>query len=58
MFPRDCEVGNGYADMIQLGETPAGLQSNAVAEGKVAQAIGGSDAGDDDLEARMAGLRR
>lgn len=27
-------------DMLQLGETPQGLQSNAVAEGKVAQAIG------------------
>jgi charged multivesicular body protein 2A len=38
-----------------MGETPQGLQKNAVAEGKVAEAIGG---GDDDLEARLAGLRR
>lgn len=42
---------------IQLGETPQGLQSNAVADGKVAQAIGG-DPGDDDLQARLDGLRR
>ena len=41
----------------QLGETPQGLQKNSVAEGKVAQAIGG-DPGDDDLQARLDGLRR
>lgn len=43
----------------QLGETPQGLQTNAVAEGKVAQAIGGgADPGDDDLQARLNSLRR
>ena len=42
----------------QLGETPQGLQKNAVADGKVAQAIGGGDAGDDDLQARLDSLRR
>jgi len=46
-----------------LGETPSGLQTNAVAEGKVAQAIGGGGGGggagdDDDLQARLDGLRR
>lgn len=39
----------------KLGETPQGIQTGAVAEGKVAQAIGG---GDDDLEARLASLRK
>ena len=51
-----CNVTN--ADTFQLGETPSGLQNNAVAEGKVAQAVGGGDAGDDDLQARLDGLRR
>jgi len=40
-----------------LGETPSGLQKNSVADGKVAQAIGG-DLGDDDLQARLDSLRR
>jgi charged multivesicular body protein 2A len=49
---------------IQLGETPQGLQSQKVQEGKVAQAVGGGggggagDAGDDDLQARLDSLRR
>lgn len=43
--------------VLQLGETPSGLQSTGVAEGKVAQAIGG-DPGDDDLQARLDSLRR
>lgn len=45
----------------QLGETPQGLQVDAVPEGKVAQAVGsggGGDAGDDDLQARLDSLRR
>lgn len=43
-----------------MGETPEGLQSTAVAEGKVAQAIGGGggDPGDNDLQARLDSLRR
>ncbi|KAI9883098.1 MAG: Protein phosphatase 2C 1 [Watsoniomyces obsoletus] len=41
-----------------LGETPTGLQKTAVAEGPVAEAIGGGDADDDDLQARMNNLRR
>lgn len=40
-----------------MGETPTGLQSTAVEQGKVAQAIGG-DPGDDDLQARLDSLRR
>ena len=52
----------GYVCMLtidQLGETPQGLQKNAVAEGKVAQAVGGggADPGDDDLQARLDSLR-
>lgn len=46
---------------MQLGETPQGLQSQHVAEGKVAQAVGGGgggDPGDDDLQARLDSLRR
>jgi len=31
---------------------------NAVADGKVAQAIGGGDPGDDELQARLDGLRK
>lgn len=42
----------------QLGETPSGLQKNQVAEGKVAQAIGGGDHEDDELQARLDSLRR
>ena len=43
-----------------MGETPQGLQNTAVAEGKVAQAVGGggADPGDDDLQARLDSLRR
>ena len=41
----------------QLGETPSGIQKTAVAEGPVAQAVGGGDP-DDDLQARMNNLRR
>jgi len=42
-----------------LGETPSGLQSAAVPEGKVAQAVGGGGAAaDDDLQARLDSLRR
>jgi len=42
-----------------MGETPSGLQKNAVADGRVAEAIGGGgDAGDDDLQARLDSLRR
>lgn len=44
----------------QLGETPSGLQTNTVAEGRVAQAVGsgGGDPGDNDLQARLDSLRR
>ena len=42
----------------QLGETPSGLQKNTESEGRVAQAIGGGDAGDDDLQARLDSLRK
>ena len=45
----------------QMGETPTGLQNTAVAEGRVAQAIGGGgagDPGDNDLQARLDSLRR
>ncbi|KAI9646656.1 ESCRT-III subunit protein did4 [Ciborinia camelliae] len=47
-----------------MGETPQGLQSSAVPEGRIAQAIGGgggavgADPGDDDLQARLDSLRR
>jgi charged multivesicular body protein 2A len=44
-----------------MGETPTGLQNTAVAEGRVAQAIGGggaADPGDNDLQARLDSLRR
>jgi charged multivesicular body protein 2A len=44
--------------MLQLGETPSGLQKSAVSEGRVAQAVGGGDPGDDDLQARLDSLRR
>jgi charged multivesicular body protein 2A len=45
-------------NIAQLGETPSGLQKNQVAEGKVAQAIGGGDHEDDELQARLDSLRR
>lgn len=44
-----------------MGEAPSGLQSSAVAEGRVAEAIGGGstgDPGDVDLQARLDSLRR
>ncbi|KAI0123908.1 Snf7-domain-containing protein [Xylariales sp. AK1849] len=46
-----------------FGETPTGLQSDKVAEGRVAQAVGGgggggADPGDDDLQARLDSLRK
>ncbi len=47
-----------------MGETPSGLQKNAVTEGRVAEAIGGGGGGvgvsndDDDLQARLDSLRR
>lgn len=47
---------------IQFGETPTGLQSDKVAENRVAQAIGGpsggGDSADDDLQARLDSLRK
>jgi charged multivesicular body protein 2A len=43
---------------VQLGETPSGLQKTGVQEGRIAQAVGGGDAGDDDLQARLDSLRR
>ncbi|KAK3357283.1 Snf7-domain-containing protein [Lasiosphaeria hispida] len=52
------EIG---VDLSQaLGETPSGLQSHTVPEGKIAQAVGGggADPGDDDLQARLDSLRR
>jgi charged multivesicular body protein 2A len=42
----------------QLGETPSGISKNSVAEGRIAQAIGGGDAEDDDLQARLDSLRK
>ena len=57
-----------YADspLHQMGETPSGVQKAAVADGRVAEAIGAGGAGggggaggpDDDLQARLDGLRR
>ncbi|OJJ51071.1 hypothetical protein ASPZODRAFT_313965 [Penicilliopsis zonata CBS 506.65] len=42
-----------------LGETPTGIQSTAVGETRVAQAIGGGPTtSDDDLQARLDSLRR
>lgn len=55
--------GFGADDLrLQMGETPSGLQKNAVADGRVAEAIGGPAGGgggaDDDLQARLDSLRR
>jgi charged multivesicular body protein 2A len=44
-------------DQFQLGETPSGLQKQAVPEARVAQAIGGGGE-DDDLQARLDSLRK
>merc|ERR1711939_435583 len=58
------EVVNQVLDEIgvdlnqALGETPSGLQKQAVPEGRVAQAIGGGGEDDDDLQARLDSLRR
>ncbi|MCJ1429456.1 ESCRT-III subunit protein did4 [Sticta canariensis] len=45
-----------------MGETPSGLQTNVVPEGRVAEAIGSGGGGgstdDDDLQARLDSLRR
>ena len=48
-----------------MGETPSGLQKNTIAEGRVAEAIGGGPGAgggggteDDDLQARLDSLRR
>ncbi|MCJ1359605.1 MAG: ESCRT-III subunit protein did4 [Icmadophila ericetorum] len=46
---------------MAMGETPSGLQKNAVADGRVAEAIGapvGATDPDDDLQARLDSLRR
>ncbi|KAL8717060.1 MAG: hypothetical protein Q9225_005668 [Loekoesia sp. 1 TL-2023] len=43
---------------LAMGETPSGLQKNAVPDGRVAEAIGGSGNEDDDLQARLDSLRR
>jgi charged multivesicular body protein 2A len=53
-----ADIKNAQADEEQLGETPSGLQKTAVPEGRVAQAIGGADPDDDDLQARLDSLRR
>lgn len=42
----------------QMGETPSGLQKNAVPDARVAEAIGGGGNEDDDLQARLDSLRR
>ncbi|KIV87885.1 hypothetical protein PV11_03402 [Exophiala sideris] len=59
------EVVNQVLDEIgvdlnnALGETPTGIQKTAVADNRVAQAIGGGGGGeDDDLQARLDSLRR
>ncbi|KAL8671283.1 MAG: hypothetical protein Q9168_004223 [Polycauliona sp. 1 TL-2023] len=58
------EVVNKVLDEIgvdlgqAMGETPTALQSNATPNARVAEAIGGGDAGDDDLQARLDSLRR
>lgn len=46
--------------ILQMGETPSGLQKNAVPDGRVAEAVGGGGGGheDDDLQARLDSLRR
>jgi charged multivesicular body protein 2A len=57
MFNR-CHTPTPCTNFVQLGETPSGLQKTQVAEGKVAQAIGGGDHEDDELQARLDSLRR
>ncbi|KAJ9161828.1 Snf7 family protein [Coniochaeta hoffmannii] len=41
-----------------FGKTPTGLQSQNVPQAKVAQAVGGGDPGDNDLQARLDSLRK
>lgn len=44
-----------------MGETPNELGNPAIAEGKIAQAIGGGSGGDpvdDDLQARLDSLKK
>ncbi|KIW03539.1 uncharacterized protein PV09_05300 [Verruconis gallopava] len=58
------EVVNQVLDEIgidlgsALGETPSGLQKTSVQEGRIAQAVGGGDAGDEDLRARFDSLKK
>ncbi|KAI4173943.1 MAG: hypothetical protein LQ343_002711 [Gyalolechia ehrenbergii] len=58
------EVVNKVLDEIgvdlgqAMGETPSGLQKNAVPDARVAEAIGGGGNEDDDLQARLDSLRR
>lgn len=47
-----------FADTAQLGETPSGINKTAVADNRIAQAIGGGDPEDDDLQARLDSLRK
>lgn len=50
-----------YANIAQLGETPTALGNAPVAEGRIAQAVGGGGGGDpvdDDLQARLDSLRK
>jgi charged multivesicular body protein 2A len=41
-----------------LGETPTGLHTESANQGKVAEAVGGGNPADDDLQARLNDLRR
>ena len=43
--------------LSQLGETPSGLQSTAVAENRAAQPVGVGGGQDDDLQARLDHLK-
>lgn len=43
---------------VKLGETPSGLQKDKVETGRIAQAIGGGEDDDGDLQARLNNLRR
>lgn len=46
------------ANGIQLGETPTTIGNPKVSEGRIAQAVGGGDPLDDDLQARLDSLRK
>jgi charged multivesicular body protein 2A len=52
------DLGGKQLILLQLGETPTGIQKASVPEGRVAQAIGGGAGEDDDLQARLDSLRR